>query len=224
MSAAWVIIPVCLTVLASCATVHNPTYQSSAPEVRGGRATASSIDLVSEVDVVGPGWQHAVIGVFYLRDVFKDGGSQAVLLSLRGVSVFAKRRAGSINDYDLRGAPLLTVDQARQLLDAIDNFLGTDPTSLPPTRMLNYELDSGTVDSREVRDDYRPLREVTFVVAFSVTAAGKSFKTVFPPFAAGVYNPRQTGNPTFELSEQQVRELRDAIASAVDKPAPRVAP
>ncbi len=116
------------------------------------------------------------------------------------------------------------MDQARQLLDAVDDFIAADPKSFPPTRMLSYELDSGTLDLREGNDRYRPLRDVTFVVVFSVTNAGKSFKTVFPPAVAGSSNTRQTGNLTFDLSEDQVRKLRDAIAAAVDKSTPSAAP
>jgi hypothetical protein len=115
------------------------------------------------------------------------------------------------------------VDQARQLLGALDTFIATDPKSLPPTRMISFELDSGTVDARQGSERYRPLTEVTFVVAFSVTNAGKSFRTVFPPAVAGSGNTRQTGSQTLDLREIQVKRLRDAIAAAVDKATPRVA-
>lgn len=211
MNAACGIVSVCLTILASCATVQNPIYQSKAPDVRGGRAFASTIDLVSEVDVVGPALQRAVIGVFYAREESEDGGTHAVLLSVRRFAGF-RERAGTINDYDLRESYLLPVGQARQLLEAIDKFIAADPQSLPPTRMISYELDSGISDGRD-----RPLREINFVIVFSVTSAGKTFKAAFGPSVANLYSTRQTGNQSFDLGEAQVGKLRDALAAALDK-------
>ena len=90
MRAAWAILPFFLTVLSSCSTVQNPIYQSKAPEVRGGRAFAATIDLAGEVQVRGPNWQPIVIGLFYSREVFQDGGTQAVLFCLRGVKGFVQ--------------------------------------------------------------------------------------------------------------------------------------
>lgn len=214
MNAARGILPVCLTILASCATLQNPIYQSKAPETRGGRAIAATIDLVGEVQVSGPNRQQVVIGLFYAREVLPDGGTQAVLFSLRGARGLGRDRGGAIDDYDLRETYSLTVDQARRLVSAIDDFLATDPKSLPPTRMVSYEMDSGTADAKD-----RPLRDITLVVFFSVTHTGKSFKAAFGPSVANLYNLRPTGSQSFDLNEDQVRTLRDAVAAAVDRSA-----
>ncbi len=229
MSLVRAIISVGLVILASCSTVQNSLYQSKAPEIRGERAIASSIDLVREVNIgAKPRDWPVVIGVFYSKEVYGGGETQAVLFALRqettGALGFARKAEGTINDYDLRETSSLSLNQARRFLDALNNYLTTDPKSLAPERMLNFELYSGTLDTREGTESYRPFRELTFIVVFSVTNAKKTFRTVFPTSVVGPYNTRQTVYRTYDLTEDEVTELRDAIDAAVGKATPEVAP
>jgi hypothetical protein len=209
------IIPLCLAALASCATVQNSVYQSNAPEIRGERAISSTIELVSEVSLGS-----SVLGVFYSEEVFQSGDAQTLLFTRRAGGGFSGKAKGTINDYDLGETSSLSVEQARRFVSAIDDFLSTDPASLTPEKMYNFELYSGTLDMGAGSERYRPFKDVTFIVVCSVTSARKSFKTVFPGSVADLYGKRTNTYATFDLTEEQVRKLRGAIAAALDKAVP----
>ena len=205
----------CLLALASCATVENSMYRSSAPEIRGERAISSSIELVSEVTL-----DQSVLGIFYSREVFQDGSAQNVLFTRRSPAGFSSKAAGTIVDYDLSEISSLSVAQARKLLDAIDTYIGTDPKSLTPSQMVNFELYSGTLDMTAGSEKYRPFKEVTFIVVCSVTSAKRSFRTVFPGTIADMTGRRMTVYSTFDLTDEQVQSLRKGISEALGKSTP----
>jgi hypothetical protein len=211
------VIPLCAAVLASCTTVQNSVYQSRAPEIRGERAIASSIELVSEVSL-----KSTVLGVFYSKEVFQSGDAQTILFTRRTGGLISGKAKGAINDYDLGETSSLSVQQATKFLSAIDQFLSTDPKTLDPARMDNFELYSGTLDMSAGNDRYRPFKDVTFIVVCSVTKAKKSFKTVFPGFVTDMYGRRTSTYATFDLTEDQVKKLREAIAAALQKAEPDV--
>jgi hypothetical protein len=209
------VIPLCAAALASCASVQNSVYQSDAPEIRGERAIASQIELVSEVSLGS-----TLLGVFYSREVFQTGSAQTVLFTRRASGAFSGKAKGTINDYDLGRTSSLSVEQAVKFLGAIDQFIATDPKTLDPTRMDNFELYSGTLDMSAGNERYRPFKDVTFIVVCSVTKAKKSFKTVFPGSVTDMYGKRTAAYATFDLTEDQVKKLRDAIAAALQKAEP----
>jgi hypothetical protein len=209
-----------LSLLASCASLdesENSLYQSNAPETRGERAISSSIELVKEVNL-----GESMLGVFFSREVFQSGSAENVLFTRRSEGAFASRQAGSIVDYNLSEISSLSVEQARKFLDAIDTFLKTDPKSLSPMQMVNFELYSGTLDMSAGSEKYRPFKKITFIVVCAVTSAKKSFKTVFPGTVADMTGNRMTVYSDFNLTTEQVQELRAAIAAALEKASPVV--
>jgi hypothetical protein len=205
----------CTVILASCVTAGTPVYQSHAPETRGERAISSNIELAKEVDL-----ESTVLGVFYSHEVYQSGDAQTLLFTRRAKTL-GSTAAGTMDDYDLSETASMSVDQGRGLLKAIDNYLAMDPKSLPPSKMFNFELYSGTVDLKEGTDRYHPFQDITFVVVCSVTNTKKVFKTVFPTTIYDLYGRRSVYYATSDLNAGQVQSLRDAIAAALSKaPAP----
>jgi hypothetical protein len=198
--------------LASCATTQNSVYQSKAPEARGERAIASSIELVKEVDL-----GDSILGVFFSRETYQSGEAQNLLFTRRQSSAFGKKTGGAIVDYDLSRTSSLSADQGRKFLNAIDEYLGTDPKALPAEKMVNFELYSGTLDMTSGDEHYRPFDELTFIVIASVTNKGKSFRTIFPGYIADMYGRRRATYASYELKEDQVKNLREAVNSALAK-------
>jgi len=209
------ILPLCLVALASCTTVQNSVYQSSAPEIRGERAISSKIELVSEVSLGA-----SILGIFYSKEVFQSGDAQTLLFTRRPPAGFGSKARGTVNNYNLGETSSLSVEQARKFVSAIDDFLSTDPKSLTPDQMYNFELYSGTLDMSAGSERYRPFKDVTFIVVCAVTSAKKSFKTVFPGSVTDLYGRHMTTYDTFDLTEEQVKKLRDAISAALDKAVP----
>jgi hypothetical protein len=213
----------CLALLSSCfsMTAGTPVYQSNAPETRGERAISSDIELVKEVDLGG-----SALGVFYSHEVYASGDVQTLLFTRRGSPGLASSAQGSMKDYDLSETASLSVDQARKLQSAIDNYLSMDTGSMAPTKMFNFELYSGILDMSAGSERYRPFRDITFVVVCSVTSAKKVFKTVFPTTSYDLYGRRSVYYSTFELKPEQVQSLRDAVSAALGKstPVPAVKP
>lgn len=210
-----------LGALASCATFEDTTenslYQSSAPEIRGERAISSTIELVKEVKLT-----ESILGVFFSREVFHTGSAENVLFTRRTEGGFSSKAAPGIVDYDLSEISSLSVEQARKFLDAIDTFLRTDPKSLSPMQMVNFELYSGTLDMSAGSEKYRPFKKITFIVVCAVTSAKKSFKTVFPGTITDMTGNRTTDYDDFDLTTEQVQALRAAIAAALEKASPVV--
>lgn len=106
----------------------------------------------------------------------------------------------------------MSVGQAERFLDAIDSFLSTDADSLSPAQMVNFELHTGILDMGAGNEKFRPFQKLTFFAVCSVTRKGKTFKTVFP----GSYGSGQIFR-TFNLNEEQVKNLRGAIYSTLEK-------
>ncbi len=218
------IVSVSALLLSSCYSLgggSTPVYQSHAPEARGERAVSSDIELAREVDL-----ESTVLGVFYSHEVYQGGNVQTLLFARRARSGIGMRAESTIENYDLSETASMSVDQGRKFLSAIDNYISMDPKSLTASKMFNFELYSGTLDMTEGTERYRPFRDITFVVVFSVTNTKKIFKTVFPTTMYDVYGRRSTAYTTFELKPEQVVNLRDAIAAALDKstPAPAAPP
>jgi hypothetical protein len=198
----------------------NPVYQSRAPEARGERAISSDIELVREVNLDG-----SLLGVFYAHEVYQSGDVHTVLFTRRAAAAFGGGAKGTMDDYDLSETASMSVDQARKFLKAIDNFSAMEPKSMASTKMYNFELYSGTLDLKEGSEKYRPFQDVTFVVVCSVTTTKKVFKTVFPTTMYDFYGRRSISYATFELKPEQVKNLRDAVAAALEKaPLPTAAP
>jgi hypothetical protein len=215
-----ILLACCLALLASCSTfdnAENSLYQSNAPEIRGERAISSSIELIKEVNL-----GESVLGVFFSHEVFQNGSAENVLFTRRSDSGLTAKKTASIVDYDLSEISSLSVEQARKLLDAIDTFLKTDPKSLSPAQMVNFELYSGTLDMSAGSDKYRPFKKITFIVVCSVTSTKKSFKTVFPGTVSDLTGNRVTLYSDFSLTTEQVQDLRGAIAAALGKASPVV--
>jgi hypothetical protein len=220
MKFARAILLLCLGALASCSTVQNPGYQSNAPEIRGERAVASNIELIGELEL-----DMSVLGVFLSKEVFQGGDSQTLLFTCRALaSSISQAQQGSVIDYDLSETASLSVDQAHRFLSAIDSFIATDPKSLTPAQMLNFELYSGTLNMSEGNEKYRPFKDVTFMVICSVTSVKKSFRTVFPEVSYDIRSRRTIEYSSFDLTEDQVKKLRDAISAVLDKSTPTVKP
>jgi hypothetical protein len=213
----------CLILLSSCFSIGGgtPVYQSNAPEIRGERAISSDIELVKEVDLGG-----STLGVFYSHEVYASGDAQTVLFTRRGSSGLGSSAKGTMNDYDLSETASLSVEQARKLRTAIDNYLSMDTKSLAATKMFNFELYSGILDMSAGTEKYRPFRDLTFLVVCSVTNTRKTFKTVFPTTSYDLYGRRSVYYATFELKPEQVQSLREAVDAALGKstPAPAVKP
>ena len=215
-----VLLACCLALLASCATfdnAENSLYQSNAPEIRGERAISSSIELVKEVNL-----GESVLGVFFSHEVFHSGSAENLLFTRRTDGGPSTKKTVSIVDYDLSEISSLSVEQARKFLDAIDTFLKTDPKSLSPMQMVNFELYSGTLDMSAGSDKYRPFKTITFIVVCSVTSAKKSFKTAFPGTVSDLMGNRITDYSDFSLTTEQVQDLRTAVAAALEKAVPVV--
>jgi len=196
----------CVAVLSSCSTTG--LYQSTAPETRGERGISSNIELVKEVAL-----ERDTLGVFYSREIHETGGEQVLLFRLRG----SAGRQGTMDDYDLSRPPSLSVDQAKKFVAAIDNWLGTDPKSLAPSRMYNFELYSGTVDVTVGNEAYHPFKDLKLIVLCSVTDTKKSFKAIFQNMTSDITWPRSISYRTFDLTAQQVQSLRQAISEAINK-------
>ncbi|HUI71901.1 MAG TPA: hypothetical protein VL354_15385 [Spirochaetia bacterium] len=204
-----------MLVLSSCfslgGTPSTPVYQSHAPEVRGERAISSNIELAQEVNL-----ESSWLGVFYSHEVYQSGDVQTILFARRDKSGPQK---GTMDNYDLSETTSMSVDQAKKFLNAIDNYLAMDPKSLPPTKMYNFELYSGTLDMSAGTEKYRPFQDITFVVVCSVTNTRKVFKTVFPSTSYDG-GRRIVTYSTFELKPDQVDNLRKAVSAALDKSTP----
>lgn len=205
--------------LSSCFSMgggsSTPVYQSHAPEVRGERAISSNIELVKEVDLEG-----SMLGVFYSHEVYQNGDVQTVLFTRRDKGGLGAKQMGTMDDYDLSETTSMSVDQARKLLSAIDNYIAMDPKTLSPAKMYNFELYSGTLDMTAGTEKYRPFQDITFVVVCSVTNTKKIFKTVFPTASYDGYGRRYISYATFELKPEQVQDLRKAVSAALDKSTP----
>jgi hypothetical protein len=206
-----IVLSICSAGLVCCATQQNSLYQSSAPGIRGERAIASDIELVSEVDLGG-----YILGVFYSREVYEKGDAQNILLTYRNNNEISSstKKLGSIVDYNLAETSSLSIEQAGKLLSAIDKFIATNQKDLTPAKMFSFELYSGTLDMSAGSDRYHPFREVTFAVICSVTSAQKSFKMIIG----------KTELATLDLTEEQVKGLRNAISTTLNKATPEVAP
>jgi len=210
-----------LALLASCMSTgsqENPIYQSSAIEERGERAISSQIKLAAEVQL-SDSW----LGVFHSRELFSSGEAQNVLFVLRERSAIGSSSPGEITDYQLRETASLSVDQAQRFLDAIEEYLAKQPTSLDPSRMMSYELYSGVLDMSSGTETYRPFKTLTFGAICSVTNAGKRFQTVFP-YTYTSWSPAGKGSYTsyrrYDLTTSQVQKLRDAIVAALAESTP----
>ena len=210
-------------VLCSCTTVQLSTYesqyQSQAPEERGERAIASSLELISEVEL-----NYAVLGVFFSKEIYKGGEVENILFTVRQAQGYSTSSVkGTISNYLLNETSSLSVYQARKLLTAIDSYLAMDPKTLTPAQMYNFELYSGTLNMMLGTENYHPFKKVTFIVICNVTNSGKFFKTIFPisqTFGAAT----TTTYKTYKLDETQVGKLRKAISAALDKSNPLPAP
>jgi hypothetical protein len=62
------------------------------------------------------------------------------------------------------------------------------------------------------------------MVICSVTASGKSFKTVFPVTATTFLGVQSTSYTTYDLTPTQVQKLRDAIKAGLDMATPEPMP
>jgi len=210
MKVSCAILGVCVLVLSSC--MHTPVYQSQAPEVRGERAISSNIELAKEVDLEG-----SVLGVFYSHEVYQNGDVQTLLFTRRGMPGLGSNKAGTMDDYNLSETASMSVEQARKLLSAIENYLAMDPKSLSTSKMFNFELYSGILDMTAGTEKYRPFRNITFVVVCSVTNTKKVFKTIFPTTTYDLYGRASISYQTYELKPEQVRSLGEAVSAALDK-------
>ena len=213
---------ICVLVLSSCYTMAPQSYQSSAPEARGERAISSDIELVKEVEL-----QARTLGVFYSHEVYQSGNAQLLLFALRGAVMTGQGVAtgqGTMDDYSLSRTASLTIEQAKEFMSAIDNYLATDTKAVAPTKMLNFELYSGILDLTVGNETYRPFRDLTFIVICSITNTRKSFRTVFPETTPGLYGQQSTYYQTFDLTTEQVQSLRQAISDALNRSTPPAAP
>ena len=122
-----------------------------------------------------------------------------------------------MDDYNLSETASMSVEQARKLLSAIENYLAMDPKSLSASKMFNFELYSGILDMTAGTEKYRPFRNITFVVVCSVTNTKKVFKTIFPTTTYDLYGRASISYQTYELKPEQVRSLGEAVSAALDK-------
>ena len=140
MKALLAILALAVFVLCSCTTAQPSTYesqyQSQAPEERGERAIASSLELISEVEL-----SFAVLGVFFSKEIYTGGEVENILFTVRNTQGYgASSLKGTIRNYLLNETSSLSVYQARKLLTAIDSYLAMDSKTLTPAQMYNFEL------------------------------------------------------------------------------------
>jgi hypothetical protein len=223
MKATLAILSVFALVLCSCTTMQPSTYelpyQSQAPEERGERAIASSLELISEVEL-----NYAVLGVFFSKEIYEGGEVENILFTVRNAQGYGTSSVkGTISNYLLSETSSLSVYQAKKLLTAIDSYLAMDSKTLTPAQMYNFELYSGTLNMMLGTEKYRPFKKITFIVICTVTNSGKFFRTIFP-IAQTFGTATTTTYKTYQMNETQVSKLRGAISAALDKSKPIPAP
>lgn len=189
---------ICLALVISC--VAPTVYRSSGPETRGERAIASDIELAREFSIRGG----LSLGALYAKERSHTGVAQNLLFALRPTLA-----AASVTSYNLRRTTSISLEQGQRLLLAIDKFIATDPASLGPTKLFNFELSAGPIDESVGPPDHHPFLHVTFSVICSVTASGKYFALTVPaPNHEGAFE-------TLEFDGDSIQALRQAIDSAI---------
>jgi len=187
-----------LSIVISCTTVP-PAYRSTVLDERGEVAILSVIKLEGEVNL-----GNQELGIFSSIEKSQFANKKLVLFVLKYLDYeIVKTNNKGIDAYNFTKFGSITMEQAKNLILALDDYLNKKPSEFQKNELYNFELTTGLIDSERQR-----IKEVTFIINYSISNSGKVFRTIF----AGA-----KGYHYYELKEEDVRKMRNIINDIVLK-------